>query len=223
MLPTWMYVKGDDGIYVNLFIGSTVTIEDVAGGDVEIVQATKYPWSGKVAITVNPAKSAKFTIRIRVPNRGVSTLYTASPSADGITSIAVNGSKISPPIKNGYAAIARTWKAGDKIELVLPMTVQRVKGSEKIAATAGQVALRYGPLFYTAENVDQEISATLGDSALTTEWRGDLLGGVMVIKGRWSDGKPLTAIPYYARNNRTVKTDKGRRGTRSSVWLKTTR
>ncbi|MHC4582222.1 MAG: glycoside hydrolase family 127 protein, partial [Planctomycetota bacterium] len=29
MLPTWMYVKSNNGIYVNLFIGSTVTIEDV--------------------------------------------------------------------------------------------------------------------------------------------------------------------------------------------------
>ena len=34
MLPTWMYMKSDDGIYVNLFIGSTVTIEGVAGTDV---------------------------------------------------------------------------------------------------------------------------------------------------------------------------------------------
>ena len=58
------------------------------------------------------------------------------------------------------------------------------------------------------------------DSALSTEWRGDLLGGVTVIKGTWADGSPLTAIPYYARNNRTVATPEGRRAVRSSVWLK---
>jgi len=41
----------------------------------------------------------------------------------------------------------------------------------------------------------------------------------MVIKGKWADGKPLLAIPYYARNNRSAKTPKGRnRG--SSIWLK---
>ena len=37
---------------------------------------------------------------------------------------------------------------------------------------------------------------------LTTEWRPDLLDGVMVIKGKFTDGSTMTAIPNYARNNR---------------------
>ena len=84
----------------------------------------------------------------------------------------------------------------------------------------GQVSLRYGLLMYTTESVDQDISGKLSvSSALTTEWRSDFLGGVMVINGKWADGKALLAIPYYARNNRTAKTPKGRtRG--SSIWLK---
>ena len=220
MLPTWMYAKTADSVYVNMFIGSTVTIEDFGGMDVEMVQATRYPWSGKVAITVNPAKSRKFSIRVRLPRRDVSALYTSKPEADGITSIAVNGSSVTPPVEKGYAVLTRIWKAGDKIDLVLPMKVQRVKGSDRIAATAGQVALRYGPLVYTAESIDQDIAGTLsGDAALTAEWKGDFLNGVMVIKGKWSDGKALLAIPYYARNNRTAEAAKGpNRG--SSVWLK---
>jgi len=220
MLPTWMYAKAADSIYVNTFIGSTVTIEDFGGMDVEMVQVTKYPWSGEVSIAVNPAKPRKFSIRLRLPRRDVSALYTSRPEADGITSIAVNGSAVTPPVEKGYAVLTRTWKAGDKIDLVLPMEVQRVKGSDRIAATAGQVALRYGPLMYAVESVDQDIAGTLsGDAALTAEWRGDFLGGVMVIKGKWSDGKALLAIPYYARNNRTAKEGKGpNRG--SSVWLK---
>jgi len=220
MLPTWMYAKTADDIYVNTFIGSTVKIEDFGGMNVEMIQKTDYPWKGKVAITVNPAKAKKFSIRIRRPRRDVSDLYSAKPQADGITSIAVNGSKISPPVEKGYAVITRTWKTGDKIELVLPMKVQRVKAIEKVAATRGQVALRYGPLMYTVEAVDQDITGELSvSSALTTEWRSNFLGGVMVIKGKWADGKGLLAIPYYARNNRTAQTPKGRtRG--SSIWLK---
>jgi len=31
---------------------------------------------------------------------------------------------------------------------------------------------------------------------------GDLLGGVMVIKGKFADGSPMIAIPNYARMNR---------------------
>ena len=223
MLPTWMYARSDDTLYVNLFIGSRVLVKNVAGTDVEMVQATDYPWSGKVSIVVNPAKSKKFSIKVRVPNRGVSDLYTASPAADGITSIAVNGTAITPPVAKGYAAINRTWKAGDRIDLVLPMKVQRVKGSDKIAATSGRVALRYGPLIYAAENVDQDLDSVLGPkSALTTEFKGNLLGGVMVIKGTWANGKALTAIPYYARSNRPAPAPKDgrRRNAVSSVWLK---
>ena len=51
--------------------------------------------------------------------------------------------------------------------------------------------------------MDQDITGALDRSApLTTEWRGDLLGGVTVIKGRFADGAPMMAIPNYARYNR---------------------
>jgi len=224
MLPTWTYAKSDDGIYVNLFIGSTVTIEDVAGINVEMIQKTDYPWSGDVSITVNPRQTKRFSIRIRVPNRSVSELYTGTPQSDGITSISVNGSAISPPVKKGYAVINRQWSPGDKIDLKLPMKVQRIKASDKIESTKGRVALRYGPLIYNVERADQDIDNILSpEAALNAEWKGELLGGVMVIKGTWADGSELTAIPNYARSNRDSSEERDRRGRgiiRSSVWLK---
>lgn len=219
MLPTWMYTTSADGIYVNLFIGSSITVKDVAGADIEMVQVTDYPWSGNVSITVNPAAQKEFNVRIRVPTRSVSDLYAETPQADGITSISLNGSVITPPKEKGYAAIRRTWKAGDRIDLVLPMKIQRVKGIDKIAATRGRVALRYGPLVYSVELVDQALDQVLKpDSALSTEWRGDLLDGVMVIKGAWSDGSPLLAIPNYAREHRAAHLR--RHIVRSMVWMK---
>jgi DUF1680 family protein len=203
-MPTWMYSKGPDGIYVNLFVGSRVTLDNIAGADVEMVQQTNYPWDGKVAIGVNPTAAKRFALRIRVPRRDVSALYTSSPSADGITSITVNGSTVKPEIEQGYAVITRTWKAGDRIELELPMTVQRVRAVERIEADRGKVALRYGPLVYNIEKVDvADIAKVLPpDAALTTEWRSDLLGGVVVIKGTFADGSAMIAIPNYARMNR---------------------
>jgi DUF1680 family protein len=203
MLPTWTYSRGTDGIYVNLFVGGKVKVEDVVGTDVEMVQTTNYPWEGKVAITVNPKVSKSFTLRVRVPRRDVSALYTAKPEISGITSIAVNGQAVKPAIVNGYAEIKRTWKMGDTVELELPLGVQRVYASEKVAADKGRVALRYGPLVYNVEQLDQDIDGALDPaSPLTTEWRSDLLGGVTVIRGRFTDGKPLLAIPNFARFNR---------------------
>jgi DUF1680 family protein len=203
MLPTWTYAKTADGIYVNLFAGCTATIENVAGTDVEMVQETDYPWGGKVSITVNPVAPRRFSVRIRVPNRAVSSLYTSTPDANGLVSVSVNGSAVKAAIEKGYAVITRAWRAGDRIDVVLPMKIQRVRASERIVADQGRVALRYGPLVYNIEKVDQDITQPLAsDTPLTTEWRPDLLGGVTVIKGAFADGSPLLAIPNYARYNR---------------------
>ena len=211
-LPTWMYSRSADGVVVNLFVGSDVTVENVAGTRVRLVQTTDYPWSGSVSIVVHPAEAKRFSVRIRAPSRNVSQLYTAAPACDGIASLAVNGAPVTPVVERGYAVLTRTWNAGDKIELVLPMKVQRVKPSSRIAATTGRVALRYGPLIYNLESVDQPVDSVLPPtSPLSTQWKSDLLGGVLVIQGAFADGTPMTAVPNYARLNR---------GGRSVVWIK---
>ena len=141
----------------------------------------------------------------------------------------------------GYAVINRLWQAGDRIDLVLPMPVQRVTADPKIAADRGLVALRYGPLIYNVERADNPsltnaisrapltaegfvvagnlplTNDVLGRGPLTAVWRPDLLHGVMAITGTWADGSPLLAIPNYARNNRQVPRDGG---VRSEVWMK---
>jgi DUF1680 family protein len=205
MIPTWTYVKGADGLYVNLFIGSTIKVENVAGTDVELVQKTDYPWNGNIAITVNPKTAKHFTIHVRVPNRATSELYTETPKVSGLKSLAVNGHAIVPEIKNGYASITREWQAGDTITLELPLAVQRITADPKIAADRDRVALRYGPLIYNVETADQpRIDQPLGNALLTPVWKGDLLDGVIALQGTWADGNPLLAIPNYARNNRNV-------------------
>jgi DUF1680 family protein len=185
------------------------------GTSVEMVQKTNYPWDGNVSITVNPKMTRTFALRVRVPDRSVSDIYSSTPDSNGVDSVKVNGTPITPRIEKGYAIINREWKAGDTVDVVLPMKAQRIKAIDQVAADRGRVALRYGPLIYNVEAVDQadgNVDRVLAaDSPLTTEWRPDLLGGVVVIKGTWSDGTPLVAIPNFARNNR---------GGRSMVWIR---
>ena len=203
MVPTWTYATSLDGIYLNMYIGSTVTLERVAGTDVVMVQETDYPWGGKIAITVNPKKAKTFALRLRIPNRATSKLYKSVPEVSGLIFLAVNGKAVKPAVDKGYAMIERNWKAGDRVELELPLEVQRVKAVEQIAATRGKVALRYGPLIYNFEKVDQDITKPLADNAaLTAEWRPDFLGGTTVITGQFADGSRLLAVPNYARLNR---------------------
>ena len=214
-LPTWMYATDSTGLCVNLYIGSAMTIENVAGARLEIIQETDYPWSGDVTITLNPQAPANFALRLRVPQRDVSALYAAVPAAEGIESIQINGAAVTPEIQHGYAVLSRQWQAGDRIQLRLPMVIQRVTADDKIAADRQRVALRCGPLVYNIENVDQNIQLSLGaDAQLTGQWRDDLLHGVRVITGQFADGSPMLAIPNYARNNR------GDDSTESIVWIR---
>lgn len=226
MIPTWTYVKGNEGLYINMFIGSTINVEKVAGTDIEMVQKTDYPWSGKVSITVNPKQAKEFTLFVRVPNRTTSELYTPVPAVSGLKSLSVNGTTITPKVVNGYAIIKRTWKAGDKVDLELPMEIQTIKADQKIESDRGRIALRYGPMIYNVEKADQpDLEKNISSGQLTTEWRGDLLNGVMTIKGKWDDGSPLLAIPNYARNNRNSVHSTDRPGPEnkdggSIIWIK---
>jgi DUF1680 family protein len=206
MVPTWSFTKGPDALHVNLFIGGRVNVGKIAGTNVQVVQKTEYPWKGAVAITVNPEEAKTFSVHVRVPNRTTSKLYTTTPVVNGLKRLSVNGKPVAPHIVNGYAVITRHWEPNDMIELELPMEVQRITADPRVKADAGLMALQYGPLIYNVETADQhDLDAALSSEPLKAEWRPDLLGGVMVITGKWQDGTPMIAIPNYARMNRVAQ------------------
>ena len=206
-LPLWMYAKSEDGLRVNLYAGSSIQIDP----SLEIVQHTGYPWQPEVELAIKPATPRTFSLALRIPNRSVSKLYRAVPASGGLESLTVNGTPVTARIENGYAVIRREWKSGDTVSFQLPLTVQRVRADERVAADRGRVALRYGPLIYNFEAVDQKLEAGLSPHAkLTARWEPDLLDGIIAIRGKFADGTPLLAIPNYARNNR---------GGRSVVWI----
>ncbi|MGA9671094.1 MAG: beta-L-arabinofuranosidase domain-containing protein [Terracidiphilus sp.] len=203
MVPTWAYVKSNDGLYVNMFVGSRIHVGQVAGTNVKVVQKTEYPWNGSISITVNPEQAKTFSVYVRIPDRTTSKLYKESPLVRGVKRFAVNGHEQTPAIHKGYAVVTREWKPGDRIELELPMEPQRVTADSRIKSDFGQAALKYGPLIYNVETADNgTIDRKLGDGPLQAEWRPDLLGGVVVISGKWQDGTTLLAIPNFARTNR---------------------
>lgn len=215
-LPKWIYAKSNNGIYVNMYAGSTVTVPNVSGTDIQMVQTTNYPWENTVTITVNPATAANFTIYLHSPDWSVSTCYSSTPSTNGISSITVNGLAVSTTPSNGYVAINRTWTAGDRIVLTIPLAPQRVKAASQVSACNGRVALQYGPLIYNIEAVDHNNADVRNlilspSSTLTANWNSGLLGGVITINGTFTNGQAMRAIPNYARLNR---------GGRSIVWIR---
>jgi hypothetical protein len=229
---SYVYARSDDGIYVNLFVGGRTRV-DLNGRSVELRQTTDYPWTGDVAISVEPDAEAEFALRVRVPGWArekpvPSELYRYEPVAGARYTLAVNGQPASVDLVSGYAVLKRRWKAGDTVRLSLPMPVRRVVSDERVAANRGRVALERGPIVYAVESIDNGgdvFNIVLPDAAaLSAERRADLLGGVTVIKGRalglypGDDGRTVVtreqdflAVPYNVWSNRGED--------RMAVWL----
>ena len=217
-LPGYVYAVRDHSLYVNLFMAGKATI-DLAGGTVQLVQETDYPWSGKIRMTISPSAAQQLALRVRIPAwvRGEvlpGDLYRYADSTPANWTIRVNNQPVSAELADGYAVLDRLWKPGDVVELNLPMPVRRVLANEQIEYDRGRVAVERGPLVYCIEGADHDGRVRdmwiADDATLTPEHRSDLLDGVTVLKGKASvvdreqNGtvvsrpKSITMIPYYA-------------------------
>ena len=206
-LPGYIYALRDERLYVNLYIGSQAQFQ-LGGADVQITQATHYPWEGDVQLTINPAQPTPFTLSLRIPGwvNGQPVpgdLYRYLDNTPGNVTVRVNGETITAPADQGYVNINRIWQHGDKLELSMPMSIRRVIAHPQIADCQGKVALERGPIVYAAEGVDNSGRALTivvpDDMPLKAEFRADLLNGITVITGN-----SFTAIPYYAWSHRGV-------------------
>jgi hypothetical protein len=205
-IPGYIYAQADDDLYINLYIGGSAEIK-MKNRVVNISQQTNYPWDGNVNINIDPGKSGKFSVLLRIPgwvqNKPVpSDLYRYMNENDEKVTLKVNNKPIELKLEKGYVRIERNWTRDDKITIDFPMPVRRVLSHEKVEDNAGRVALERGPVVYCAEWVDnngEALDLVLNDDAvLKTEYRKDLLNGVTVIKSKAGKGDDITAIPYYA-------------------------
>lgn len=205
-LGGYIYAYENEDLYVNLYIGSVSKIK-LKNQAVTITQQTDYPWESVVNIKVDPEKTGRFDILVRIPswtqNRPMpSDLYRYIDTCDEKVTLKVNGKSVAFTIDKGYVRLHRTWKTGDAITLNMPMPVRRVLSHEKVGDNSGSVALERGPVVYCAEwpdNNGKALDIVLADNVmLTPEYRKDLLGGLPLIKGKLDNEAPFTAIPYYA-------------------------
>jgi len=224
-ISRWIYAQDSDGIYVNLYIGSTLNTE-LDNKKVTITQKTGYPWEENTLFTINPENPQRFTISLRIPGWArtnghlPSELYRFADIKKIDWKVAINGKDILvSELKNGYVQITRKWNPGDKVELILPMPVRQVYSSPEVEATKGKVALMRGPMLYCLEGIDNDFNVL--EAAIATnpefeyEFDPDLLGGVMVLSGTAitsrNDTVRFKALPYYAWQNRGIY--------RMTTWL----
>ncbi len=214
-LPGYVYAHGKHGFFVNLYATSAARLTRPGGEHtVEIAQETRYPWDGRVRVSVKasapPKEMGWFPLDLRIPDwcEGAALKLNGKPL------------EMEPPgnrcrLHDGYAKICRYWNRDedgdfkdepDVVELDLPMPVRRIEAHPRVQANAGRVAIRRGPLVYCFEEVDNPEGVhnilLAKDPEFDVEHRPDLLGGVTVITCSDRTGRRLTAVPYDAWDHR---------------------
>ena len=209
------YAYAIDGqtLYVNLYGQNSLKTKDL-----EIEQATNYPWDGKIKLTVKKAKNLQ-TIKLHKPNW-----------CDNY-SVKVNG-------ENAHLEISRKWKKGDVVELSLEMRPRLVEANPLVEEAKNQIAVMRGPIVYCLEGQDiqgdyrisdialpadiqlNEVPMTIGGHSFTA-----LEGDAVITNGKAWDNQTLyrelskpagrkvriRLIPYYAWDNRGIQD--------MSLWL----
>jgi uncharacterized protein len=129
-----IYNRGSDGsLYVNLFIPSELKWAEKS---VTLTQRTYFPFHDEMVFRIQADRPQKFTLRIRQPQ------WTSNPQ------LRVNNKAIQPDVDaTGYWNIARTWRTGDEVKIVLPMQLH----TEPMPDNPHRIALLYGPIVLAGE------------------------------------------------------------------------
>ncbi|MFL5761378.1 MAG: glycoside hydrolase family 127 protein [Thermomicrobiales bacterium] len=219
-LPGYVATTSDEGIWVHLYGESDITVELPGDRTVRLSQQTRYPWDGRVEITVDG--EADFTLYLRIPGwciHGATLEVNGEPSHEELT-------------PGSYVALERRWKTGDTVRLNLLMSVRLVEAHPHVAENLGKVAVFRGPILYCAEQadnpgIDPRDVAIKPNTVFNAEHMPELLFGVTVlsttglverVEPSWRDQlyRPagtgaqrtaadtfqLTLIPYFAWGNR---------------------
>jgi DUF1680 family protein len=214
----YAYSIGDEGLWVHHYGGNIVQTRLADGRGIKLTQETKYPWEGKVRLVFDEVESdTPFAVCLRIPGWARDA------------GIRVNGDHLDVPAEpSSYARIERRWRAGDTIELQLPMPVRMIVADPRVEQTRNQVAVMRGPIVYCLESIDLPEDVRFEDVHIprgakwTAHFEPDLLRGVTVLEtqgvvpprsepagGLYREmpaGEPrriaVRLIPYFAWNNR---------------------
>jgi len=211
-LPTYIYAKTGDALFVNQYISSTAetSLSDLR---VKVVQGTDMPNGNTAEFSI--FADGEFTLKLRMPSW-----------ASGFE-VRINGEITDADLgTDGYIDIKRNWKGNETVQLSLTKEVLTIR-QEDIIYNKGQVAYQYGPFIYCAESVDNKADgkdmlengafAIDEQTVMNAVYTEDMFSlrvdektekplGINILKGdvAWISGEriTLTLVPFFARGNR---------------------
>ncbi|RZL39699.1 MAG: glycosyl hydrolase [Rubrivivax sp.] len=129
----FIYAHDADSIYVNLFIASTL---DWRERGIKLTQSTRFPDESRTRLTVETA--GEFALKVRYPGW----------VAPGALKVKLNGKPVKVTAKpGGHVELRRAWKAGDQVDIELPMRTTL----EPMPGLKNYVAVLHGPIVLAAK------------------------------------------------------------------------
>ncbi len=209
-LGKYLYSEAPGNLWVHQYVSSEALVD--AGGPVGVKVESSLPWRGNVAIHLSPQVPTTFSINLRIPSwTDQVRLRVNGQEIEAVTPVASISGTEEPasgyaPQRATYLPLARTWSAGDTIEIEFQMPVAIRKAHRKVRSVRGRVALTRGPLVYCLESVDNLgldlFKTRIDPSSARPEFDPDLLGGIWALRGKTMQGQPFAAIPYALWANR---------------------
>jgi DUF1680 family protein len=128
------YYKGEDGIYVNLFVPSRVSWSQ-NNTACTLTQNTQYPTENTTRLDFSLPRPETFTVYIRIPEW-----------AGAKSSLSLNGNKAGKELVPGkFLALNRMWKDGDRVEIEfeMPFRLEAIdpENPDRVALMRGPIAL----------------------------------------------------------------------------------
>ena len=129
----FIYAHDADSLYVNLFIASRL---DWRERGIKLTQSTRFPDESRTRLTVE--RSGEFALKVRYPGW----------VAPGALKVRLNGKPVKVTAKPGsHVELRRTWKAGDQVDVELPMRTTL----EPMPGLKNYVAVLHGPIVLAAK------------------------------------------------------------------------
>ncbi len=129
-----LYFHDATDLYVIGYVSSTLSWKERG---LALTQTTDLPLTNRVTFAVTAAPADAVTIKFRSP------YWLAACQS---ISVAVNGQAVTPVKSGGFVGVSQVWKAGDEIEVRLPMEVQ----VSRLSDNQNAVAFTYGPIVLSA-------------------------------------------------------------------------
>ena len=216
-VPGMMYAHTNDEIYCTLYAG-TSTVIPLGAGKVGIKQETHYPFDESVRFEITPEQPEQtFAMRFRIPTWTgrqfvPGKLYSYQNDEPADWKVLLNGKEVPVKLHKGFITLNRTWKAGDWVELKLPMPVRYNKAIPQVEADVDRLCVTRGPLVYCAETADNKampasyVVTPSANADVHRETEGMMKGidFITIPAHSVQDGtiSQLTMLPYYAWDNR---------------------